>query len=109
MIGVVCLMVRHESANVVGVNDCIYLESDSPIISDFQDGMWSCERLFLFVFSPSAEEDLVSFLVGMFDALGILSFIVFVDNVLLALSNVLPVCCVFDVENHVSSKHKLSW
>jgi hypothetical protein len=62
-----------------------------------------------FVFVASLEQHLFSYLVVIRNSFCILFFVVFVHYCLFSLSDKFPVCHMFNVEDHVSAEHKLTW
>ena len=93
-----------DPSNVVGAGDRSYLKADGPIHVDFFNHMRSSAGLFTFVFCAFAQHDFVPPVAGVINALRILCFIIFPDELLFVLSDALPIGSVLNGERHVTAE-----
>ena len=107
--GGVSLPVWVDASNVDSVNDGPYLEGNRAIRKGVNNRMRSRVGLLIFVFGTDVEHDFVTSTILMRDSRCVLPFVVLEDQLLLPLSNKLPVGGVLDVKDQVSTEHHLSW
>ena len=86
----------------------VLLELDRSIVVNGSHSVGSREAVrAMFAVGRKSYHDLVTNLIGVWEALGVFPFVVLKDELLLSILNVLPVRLEGDVEHGISAKHEL--
>ena len=105
MNGVCWRSVWFQSTYVITVGDRANTKTYSSICVNLQYSMRPTVGCFIFILGALAQHHLVVHGIGVWDSRFILILVVFLNDFLFSSADILPIRCMLDIENHVSSEH----